>query len=89
MLLPKNIFEDKARFSSREVSEAVDGTNFPVLVLKAETPKLLNRQLAGGGINLGRRQKRFGLLGPCFLFTQTALYIYKQLWYKAGYQARA
>ncbi len=51
MLLPKNIFEDKARFSSREVSEAVDGTNFPpVLVLKAETPKLLNRQLAVASI---------------------------------------
>ncbi len=75
MLLPKEIFEDKARFSSREMTEAIDGTNIPpVLILKAETPKLLNRQLAVASIWDGGKSV-LSSYGPVF-YSPKQHYIY-------------
>jgi len=51
MLLPKDVFTPKAPFTSREYSEAAEGTNSPtILLLKAETPKMLNRVISVASI---------------------------------------
>jgi hypothetical protein len=65
-LIPQDMFMEKVKYNLKEYTEAREGVNFPsLLLLKAQTPKLLNRYLAVASIWDGKTEV-LSTFGPVF-----------------------
>lgn len=74
-LIRKDEFLEKIPYNQKEYKEALEGTNFPtLLILKAETPKMLNRAIAVASVWDTQREIK-GSYGSVF-FSPKQHYIY-------------